>query len=233
MRSGWAQAWTEPALWFRQRQGRAALASQRFSHPLFSIVICLSVPPFASKTFTIQGGSDSGSSASGSGDVRGLMPRVFSYLTSQIASATASAGANKVQYTCTASFLEIYMERVFDLLEGTSPACNLREDTKRGVYVEGLKEEPVSTAAELERIMERGIVARRVGETAMNRESSRSHCVFTLNIASKTTAPNGAITERRSKFNLIDRQWNTRMHAENSQSERVRDLTLRTSCVVS
>lgn len=141
--------------------------------------------------------------------MRGLMPRVFSYLTSQIASATAAASAGKVQYTCTASFLEIYMERVFDLLEGTSPACNLREDTKRGVYVEGLREEPVSTAAELERIMERGIIARRVGETAMNRESSRSHCVFTLNIASKTTAPNGAITERRSKFNLIDCQCDT------------------------
>ena len=55
----------------------------------------------------------------------------------------------------------------------------------RGVYVEGLMEESVTDSAAALDIMMRGTRNRRVGETAMNRQSSRSHSVFTLWIEAK------------------------------------------------
>lgn len=52
----------------------------------------------------------------------------------------------------------------------------------QGVFVENLTEETTSCAEEAESVMARGALNRRVGETAMNRESSRSHSVFTLHL---------------------------------------------------
>ena len=52
---------------------------------------------------------------------------------------------------------------------------SVREDLKKGVYVENLTEDTVTDAAQAIQILLRGHRNRRVGETAMNRESSRSH----------------------------------------------------------
>ena len=65
------------------------------------------------------------------------MPRVFDYLCSQIAREQRKAGGN-VKYLCKCSFLEIYNDQVFDLLEPQSFALHMHEDIKRG---EGLEEE--------------------------------------------------------------------------------------------
>jgi hypothetical protein len=74
------------------------------------------------------------------------------------------------------SYLEIYNESVMDLLaaEGTA-ALTIRDDARRGVHVEGATEEPVTGPLATYQLFTRGSANRRVGETAMNRESSRSH----------------------------------------------------------
>lgn len=51
-----------------------------------------------------------------------------------------------VEHLCRCSFLEIYNEQVFDLLDAASSGLNLRENIKRGVYVDGLTEHSVSSA---------------------------------------------------------------------------------------
>ena len=43
-----------------------------------------------------------------------------------------------------------------------------------------------------------------IGETAMNRESSRSHCCFALSIYSREVDASGIVTEKHSRFNLVD-----------------------------
>jgi hypothetical protein len=53
-----------------------------------------------------------------------------------------------VEYICTCSFLEIYNERIYDLLEANCSGKNLREDVKMGVHVEDLSEVAVSNPAE-------------------------------------------------------------------------------------
>ena len=59
----------------------------------------------------------------------------------------------------------------------------VREDQRRGVYVDGLNETLVLNAAEAGKALGKGYRNRRVAETAMNRESSRSHAVLTVQVS--------------------------------------------------
>ena len=55
---------------------------------------------------------------------------------------------NKVKFACSMSYLEIYNERIFDLLDAASSGLQLREDNHRGVYVQDLTHHDVHTTAE-------------------------------------------------------------------------------------
>lgn len=57
-----------------------------------------------------------------------------------------------VQYLCRASYCEIYNEAIYDLLDPSAPACLIREDLKRGVYVDGITEEWVQSPEEAYRV---------------------------------------------------------------------------------
>lgn len=78
-----------------------------------------------------------------------------------------------------------------DLLEPTSQNMHIREDIKKGVYVDGLVEESVSNASDMIHLIQRGARNRHVGSTAMNKESSRSHSVLTVSIESKSMQQSG------------------------------------------
>jgi len=173
----------------------------------------------AGKTFTIQGATDENAKP----EFKGLLPRVFNYLCEQIAREERKGGG-QVKYLCKASFLEIYQERIYDLLEPQTLSLNIREDMKKGVYVDNLSEETITTAADCLRVMARGIQNRRVGETAMNRESSRSHCVFSLSIQS-TIQSNGVTRERFSRFNMIDLAGSERQKSTAATGVRLKEAS--------
>ena len=72
-----------------------------------------------------------------------------------------------------------------DLLgDGSAATTNMqvREDLKKGVYVENLSEEPVVSSDEAINLLLKGAKTRHIGATQMNAESSRSHSVFSMNI---------------------------------------------------
>lgn len=65
----------------------------------------------------------------------------------------------------------------------TQPSCpQLKEHPEKGVYVKGLSMHTVHSVAQCERIMETGWRNRSVGYTLMNKDSSRSHSIFTISI---------------------------------------------------
>ena len=113
-------------------------------------------------------------------------------------------GHGGTAHECSVAMLEIYNEKIHDLLDPgakKAPAPrNLREDVGlggsggggRGVYVEGLTNLLVGDAAAAVAALERGTSNRRVAATAMNAESSRSHSVFTITIKC-TTIMGGAL----------------------------------------
>ncbi|KAH8861098.1 Kinesin-like protein KIF23 [Schistosoma japonicum] len=87
------------------------------------------------------------------------------------------------------SLVEVYNNSIYDLLQDVSdlPGRNLttrilREDTQRNVYVYGGVEVEVKSAEEALNVFSTGLKRRRIGQTALNTESSRSHCVFTIRL---------------------------------------------------
>lgn len=70
-------------------------------------------------------------------------------------------------------------------MEPVSAGLQVREDLKKGVYVEGLKEELVDSSYETIELLRKGALNRHVGSTHMNIESSRSHSLFTMSIERK------------------------------------------------
>ncbi|KAJ5707182.1 hypothetical protein N7488_006983 [Penicillium malachiteum] len=99
------------------------------------------------------------------------------------------------------SYLEIYNERIHDLLSASTAAANgtappqeeikLREDSKRGVYATPLKEEIVQSPTQLLRVIARGDHARRTSSTQFNARSSRSHAVVQIVVESRERVPAG------------------------------------------
>lgn len=142
----------------------------------------------------------------GSEQQRGVIPRIVDMIFATIAS-----GNEEVEYTVKVSYMEIYLEKIRDLLQSPPPgqgqtpstakSLPIHEDRTRGVYVKGLTEEYVSSRAEIEQLMERGSRARVVGKTRMNSESSRSHAIFTISLGQKNLATNNV---RTGKLSLVD-----------------------------
>lgn len=101
------------------------------------------------------------------------------------------------EYSIGCSYLEIYNEQIKDLLCPSSVSLQIREDSKKGIYVENLCVESANNADDMFRLLCVGAqnrqtkvnninqfanLCRHIGSTLMNTQSSRSHAVFTLNI---------------------------------------------------
>ena len=193
----------------------------------YNATICAYGQTGSGKTYTIQGG-DAAQIANQyrtSRDHRGLMPRVFKYLFELIERAEVASGRT-VKFLCQASFLEIYNDKIYDLMLASSDVLPLREHIEQGVYVEGLVEVPVNSAADALRVLDIGAQNRTVGETAMNRESSRSHSVFMLTItSSRTDRETGLTTNRTSHFNLVDLAGSERQRDAQTSGQRLAEAS--------
>jgi hypothetical protein len=108
------------------------------------------------------------------GSERGIIPRAIEDIFQYIADDTSP----KSKYLVRASYVQIYNEVISDLLKPDRVNLQIREDKKRGVYVEGLSEWVVRTPDEIYGLMDRGAAQRATGSTRMNELSSRSHAVF-------------------------------------------------------
>ena len=146
----------------------------------------------AGKTYSMMGNMDSE-------DLVGVIPRASRDIFDSIRNAKEQA-----EYRISCSYLEIYNERLMDLLD-PSPLEKKRdlkilESPQKGVYIEGLSEEYVSSEEEIYEILRFGSNNRQVSGTKMNQESSRSHTVFIVKVI--RTLGDGTTTT--GKFNLVD-----------------------------
>ncbi|KAK9830576.1 hypothetical protein WJX81_000359 [Elliptochloris bilobata] len=178
------------------------------------------------KTFTMLGpGSEvPPATLADADDTRGLTMRVFEHLFTRISELQQDPAAN-ARVLCRCSFLEIYNEAIADLLAPGAAPLAVREDLRRGVYVEGLCEEVVSSVEEAAALLARGAAARRVGETAMNRESSRSHSVFTLTLETRTAGAAGLDKLLHARLNLVDLAGSERQKASGAVGGRLREAS--------
>ncbi|CAJ2650140.1 kinesin-like protein KIN-12C isoform X2 [Trifolium pratense] len=152
----------------------------------------------------------------------GITPRVFDYLFARIKAEEEIGKDCKLKYTCKCSFLEIYNEQITDLLEPSSTNLQLREDMKKGVYVDNLTEHSVVTVNDVLRLLVQGTANRKVAATHMNCESSRSHSVFTCIIESRWEKD--SMTHFRfARLNLVDLAGSERQKSSGADSERLKE----------
>lgn len=128
----------------------------------------------AGKSYTMMGSDIEDDSS------KGLIPRIVEQIFASILTSPSN-----IEYTVRVSYMEIYMERIRDLLVPQNDNLPVHEEKSRGVYVKGLLEVYVSSVQEVYEVMRRGGTARAVAATNMNQESSRSHSIFVVTITQK------------------------------------------------
>ncbi|XP_025867179.2 kinesin-like protein KIF22 [Vulpes vulpes] len=102
----------------------------------------------------------------------------------------------------TMSYLEIYQEKVLDLLEPTSGDLVIREDCRGNILIPGLMQKPITSFADFERHFLPASRNRTVGATRLNQRSSRSHAVLLVKVDQRERlAP---FRQREGKLYLID-----------------------------
>jgi len=176
------------------------------------------------KTYTIQGpGFDDVCLTDQAEQDRGILPRSFDYIFNKLEGLMEEeTEENKVEFLVRTSYLEIYNEQIMDLLNPTSQNLQIREDIKKGVYVEGLIEEVSNSAHDLLDVIKKGALKRHTGSTLMNKESSRSHSVLSTTIESKIMK-NGLFNIKISKFHIIDLAGSERAKSTDAAGTRLKE----------
>ncbi|XP_016353805.1 kinesin-like protein KIF6 [Sinocyclocheilus anshuiensis] len=148
------------------------------------------------KTFTITGGAEHYND-------RGIIPRTLSYLYQHFSKDSSMI------YTTHISYLEIYNETGYDLLNPQHEASHLEdlpkvtimEDPDQNIHLKNLSLQQSANEEEALDLLFLGDTNRMIAETPINQASTRSHCIFTIHLCSKEL---GSAMVRCSKLHLVD-----------------------------
>ncbi|ORX44926.1 kinesin heavy chain [Hesseltinella vesiculosa] len=127
---------------------------------------------------------------------KGIIPRIVGQIFDSILAAPSN-----LEFTVKVSYMEIYMEKVRDLLNPSHDNLAIHEDKTKGVYVKDLLEVYVGSTDEVYEVMRRGSNNRVVAYTNMNAESSRSHSIVVMTITQKNMDTGAA---KSGKLYLVD-----------------------------
>jgi kinesin family protein 18/19 len=157
--------------------------------------------------------------ADGSG--RGIIPRAlvdtFAAIEQQ---KQLEANAGK-KWVVSCSYLEVYNERIYDLLQPSSKALDVREDASGQVHVANLTDEPSGSASEVLELLLLGNRNRKTESTAANQVSSRSHAVLQLQVSCSQVDNRGATVTTKGKLSLIDLAGSERASATRNSGARL------------
>ncbi|XP_022540279.2 kinesin-like protein KIF13B isoform X2 [Astyanax mexicanus] len=169
-----------------------------------------------------QTGSGKSYTMMGSAEQPGLIPRLCSSLFER----TIRVVREGESFTVEVSYMEIYNEKVRDLLDpkGSSQALRVREHKVLGPYVDGLSRLAVTSYKDIESLMSEGNKSRTVAATNMNEESSRSHAVFNLILThTLRDLQSGTSGEKVSKLSLVDLAGSERAAKTGAAGERLKE----------
>ncbi|KAM4694601.1 kinesin-like protein KIF13B [Discoglossus pictus] len=169
-----------------------------------------------------QTGSGKSYTMMGSGDQPGLIPRLCSTLFDR----TQKAETEELSFKVEVSYMEIYNEKVRDLLDpkGSRQSLKVREHKVLGPYVDGLSKLAVTSYKDIESLMSEGNKSRTVAATNMNEESSRSHAVFNIILThTLCDVQSGTSGEKVSKLSLVDLAGSERATKTGAAGERLKE----------
>jgi len=165
----------------------------------------------------------------------GLIPNILNFLFEQkeeakkIIKESSKEKVEKVDYNLSCSCIEIYNEQLIDLLNNNTQfdkadeILKIREDPKKGMYIENLTEQEINSAKKAKELLISGFKNRHVASTSMNRESSRSHLIYTLFLSTEIELGDGVVIMRSSRMHLVDLAGSERQKYTNTQGQRIKE----------
>ena len=169
-----------------------------------------------------QTGSGKSYSMVGYGANKGIVPISCDEIFSRI----SQNNDNDKKYEVQVSMLEIYNEKVQDLLIDPNKrppgGLKIRQSTVLGVYVEGLTKYPVTSYEEIDRKMEEGYRNRTIGATLMNATSSRAHTIVMIDFR-QLTQVGKKTTTKISMINLVDLAGSERLGSTGASGDRLKE----------
>ncbi|KAM6356389.1 kinesin-like protein KIF1A isoform 6-T6 [Alca torda] len=167
----------------------------------------------AGKSYTMMGKQEK--------DQQGIIPQLCEDLFSRINETTN----DNMSYSVEVSYMEIYCERVRDLLNPKNKGnLRVREHPLMGPYVEDLSKLAVTSYNDIQDLMDSGNKARTVAATNMNETSSRSHAVFNIIFTQKRhDAETDITTEKVSKISLVDLAGSERADSTGAKGTRLKE----------
>ncbi|XP_049910480.1 kinesin-like protein KIF1A isoform X7 [Epinephelus moara] len=168
----------------------------------------------AGKSYTMMGKQDVK-------DQQGIIPLLCEDLFTKI----NDNADNSMSYSVEVSYMEIYCERVRDLLNPKNKGnLRVREHPLMGPYVEDLSKLAVTSYNDIQDLMDSGNKARTVAATNMNETSSRSHAVFNIIFTQKRhDAETDNTLEKVSKISLVDLAGSERADSTGAKGTRLKE----------
>ncbi|XP_022665709.1 kinesin-like protein unc-104 isoform X3 [Varroa destructor] len=205
---------TEDAHFAGQDQVYADIGEEMLQHAFNGYNVCIFAygQTGAGKSYTMMGRSEAGQ--------EGIIPHICKDLFNKVRNDTSD-----ILYSVEVSYMEIYCERVRDLLNPQNKNnLRVREHPLAGPYVEDLSKLIVKDYEDINNLMDEGNKARTVAATNMNETSSRSHAVFTIMFTQrKKDEQTGLVSEKVSKISLVDLAGSERADSTGAQGTRLKE----------
>ncbi|XP_029164393.1 kinesin-like protein unc-104 isoform X3 [Nylanderia fulva] len=167
----------------------------------------------AGKSYTMMGKQEEGQ--------EGIIPQICKDLFRKI----SYTSNERLKYSVEVSYMEIYCERVRDLLNPKNRGnLRVREHPLYGPYVEDLSKLAVLSYEDIHDLIDEGNKARTVAATNMNETSSRSHAVFTIFFTQQQQdCTTGLMSEKVSKISLVDLAGSERADSTGAKGTRLKE----------
>ncbi|XP_066520583.1 kinesin-like protein KIF1A isoform X9 [Hoplias malabaricus] len=214
--SYWSHTSPEDINYASQQQVYKDIGEEMLLHAFEGYNVCIFAygQTGAGKSYTMMGKQEK--------DQEGIIPLLCEDLFTKI---NDSNNDNSKSYSVEVSYMEIYCERVRDLLNPKNKGnLRVREHPLLGPYVEDLSKLAVTSYNDIQDLMDSGNKARTVAATNMNETSSRSHAVFNIIFTQKRhDAETDNTSEKVSKISLVDLAGSERADSTGAKGTRLKE----------
>ncbi|XP_008411626.1 kinesin-like protein KIF1B isoform X28 [Poecilia reticulata] len=214
--SYWSHTTPEDPCFAAQNQVYNDIGKEMLEHAFEGYNVCIFAygQTGAGKSYTMMGKQEEGQ--------EGIIPMLCEDLFEKI---NEDCNKEELSYSVEVSYMEIYCERVRDLLNPKNKGnLRVREHPLLGPYVEDLSKLAVTSYTDIADLMDAGNKARTVAATNMNETSSRSHAVFTIVFTQKKhDSETDLTTEKVSKISLVDLAGSERADSTGAKGTRLKE----------
>ncbi|XP_067220114.1 kinesin-like protein KIF1A isoform X3 [Chanodichthys erythropterus] len=213
--SYWSHTTPEDVNYACQKQVYKDIGEEMLLHAFEGYNVCIFAygQTGAGKSYTMMGKQEK--------DQEGIIPLLCEDLFTKI----SDNNDNNMSYSVEVSYMEIYCERVRDLLNPKNKGnLRVREHPLMGPYVEDLSKLAVTSYNDIQDLMDSGNKARTVAATNMNETSSRSHAVFNIIFTQKRhDGETENTSEKVSKISLVDLAGSERADSTGAKGTRLKE----------